>query len=216
MAFTPAFVRSIFHIAVRPFGEKDLTPDPLELFARWWEDARYSEKYDHTACSLATASKDAAPSVRIVLLKGFDNKGFTFFTNYESRKSGELNENPRASLCFHWASRVRQVRLEGSVVRASAGASDAYFASRARGSRLGAIASRQSRPLPKREVLEDEIRRLDSEFGRGPIPRPENWGGWVLNPHVIEFWQARVDRLHDRFIYRKKDGGSWVWERSYP
>lgn len=216
MAWTPEFLRSIFRIAVAPFGEKDLTEDPMVLFNTWWTDARKSEPYDYTACSLATVGEGAKPSLRIVLLKGFGPEGFTFFTNYESRKSHELEANPKAALCFHWASRVRQVRIEGSVEKATTEVSDAYFHSRPRGSRLGAIASRQSRPLPDRSRLEADIRELDQKFGKDPIPRPAFWGGWVLKPTRIEFWQARVDRLHDRFIYERKADGTWAWARYYP
>lgn len=201
------------------FTEKDLTADPLALFAKWFEEAKRRETknpgYDQTACSLATASKKGAPSVRIVLLKSFDSKGFVFFTNYQSRKGRELVENPKAALCFFWPSLGRQIRVEGSVSKVSEKESDAYFSSRPRGSQIGALASAQSRPLSSRNDLIQSVEALEKKYGNGAIPRPKNWGGFRLAPSRIEFWQSQESRLHDRFLYRKKSG-KWAAKRLYP
>jgi len=201
------------------FTEKDLSPDPLQLFAKWFAKAKQTETknpgYDHTACSLGTASKNGAPSVRIVLLKSFDPNGFVFFTNYQSRKGRELVENPKAALCFFWPSLGRQVRVEGVIAKVSAEESDAYFSSRPRGSQIGAIASAQSRPLSNRKDLIHSVKMLEKKFGEDPIPRPANWGGFRLAPSKIEFWQSQASRLHDRFLYSKKSG-KWTSERLYP
>ncbi|MBL8992782.1 MAG: pyridoxamine 5'-phosphate oxidase [Spirochaetia bacterium] len=201
------------------FTEKDLTQDPLQLFAKWFAKAKRTETknpgYDHTACSLGTALKSGAPSVRIVLLKSFDPKGFVFFTNYQSRKGRELVENPKAALCFFWPTLGRQIRVEGTISKVSAKESDAYFSSRPRGSQIGAIASSQSRPLSSRNDLIRAVKRLEKKFGEDKIPRPLNWGGFRLTPSQIEFWQAQESRLHDRFLYRKKSG-KWTSERLYP
>lgn len=201
------------------FTEKDLTPDPLRLFVKWFEQAKRSETknpgYDHTACALGSASKKGAPSVRIVLLKSFDPKGFVFFTNYQSRKGRELIENPKAALCFFWPSLGRQVRVEGKISMVSEKESDAYFSSRPRGSRIGAHASAQSRPLSNRKDLVDSVKALEKKYGADNIPRPPHWGGFRLAPVAIEFWQSQESRLHDRFLYRKKSG-KWAAERLYP
>jgi len=215
MKLSLPFLGSLFHIGARPFGERDLTADPVDLFALWWERARKSEIFDHTACTLATSTPEGAPSARVVLLKSFQKGRFVFFTNYESRKAGELEANPRAALCFHWASLLRQVRIVGPVERVSGAESDAYFRSRPRGSRVGAIASRQSRPLAQRKILEDEVARIEGAHP-GEIPRPDFWGGYAISAQQIEFWQARVSRLHDRFVYEKNAENAWSWRRLYP
>ncbi|HEV2092491.1 MAG TPA: pyridoxamine 5'-phosphate oxidase, partial [Rubrobacter sp.] len=158
---------------------------------------------------------DGRPSARVVLLKGFDGRGFVFYTNYEGRKGRELEENPRAALLFYWGELERQVRVEGSVSRTSEEESDAYYASRPRGSRLGAWASEQSRAVEGREVLEDRIGDLEAEYEGREVPRPPFWGGYRVEPEVVEFWQGRENRLHDRIAYRREDGG-WKIERLQP
>ncbi len=203
------------------FTEKDLTADPHSLFQRWFDQAAVQSKkigLDHTACALGTATKRGEPSVRIVLLKSFDEDGFVFFTNYTSRKGRELRDNPRAALCFLWpvgADQLRQVRVEGRIQPVSARESDDYFHSRPRGSQIGAIASAQSRPLGSRKGLEKVVNALERKFQEHQIPRPSHWGGFRLKAQKIEFWQSCPDRLHDRFLYSRK-GKSWEWKRLYP
>ena len=165
------------------------------------------------AMALATATADGRPSVRMVLLKGVDERGFSFYTGYESRKGRELAENPRAALLFHWPG--RQVRIEGPVERVTADESDAYFASRPRGSRLSAIASRQSEVVSSREELEGRVAELEEQFAGAEPPRPDRWGGFRLVPETFELWQHRDDRLHDRLRYRR-DGDAWLVERLSP
>jgi len=167
------------------------------------------------AMALATATADGVPSVRMVLLKGADADGFTFFTNYESRKGGELEQNPRAALCFHWKELDRQVRVTGTVTRVSAAESLAYFESRPEGSRVGAWASRQSRPLTSRDELLARVDEIGARFAGGDVPLPPFWGGYRVRPERIEFWQGRPDRLHDRFAFDRVPGG-WTVVRLYP
>jgi pyridoxamine 5'-phosphate oxidase len=170
---------------------------------------------DTAPVALATADASGKPSVRMVLLRGVDERGFVFHTNYESRKARELDENPRAALCVHWHSLEEQIRIEGRVERLDADESDVYFASRPRGSQLGAWASRQSAPLASRETLEEEYRATERRFEGGSVPRPPFWGGYRLIPDRIEFWFGRPDRLHDRLLY-VRDGSGWRIERLYP
>ncbi len=195
--------------------EGELDPDPIRQFHRWFEAATLSEIPEPNAMVLATASPAGRPSARIVLLRGYDERGFVFFTNYESRKGRELDANPHAALVFHWHDLERQIRVEGPVVRSSAEESDAYFQSRPAGSRLGAWASRQSEVIADREILEARIRALELEYADRPIPRPEHWGGYRVVPTVIEFWQGRPSRLHDRLRYTRSEGG-WLIERLSP
>ena len=190
--------------------------DPIALFAAWFDAAEESGVLLPEAISLATADATGAPSVRMVLLKGLDERGFVFFTNYGSRKAAELDANPRAALCAHWAVHQRQIRVTGGVERVSAEESAAYFESRPRGSRLGAWASRQSEELPDRVELEDRLRDVTTRFADGPIPCPDFWGGYRLVPEVIEFWQGRADRLHDRLVFSRDESGGWSTRRLYP
>ena len=174
-----------------------------------------ARQVDTAPVALATADKDGRPSVRMVLLRGADERGFVFYTNHDSRKARELLENPYAALCVHWHSLEEQIRIEGSVEQVSDEESDAYFAGRPRGSQLGAWASRQSQPLSSRETLEDEYRAVERRFEGQTVPRPSNWGGFRLIPVRIEFWFGRPDRLHDRLLYLRR-GDRWTIERLYP
>jgi pyridoxamine 5'-phosphate oxidase len=199
----------------RTLEDSDLLDDPIELFRRWFDEAARAGMPQVNAMTLATVAADGRPSARVVLLKGVDDRGFQFFTNYESRKGGELTANPHAALVFLWIPLERQVRVTGDVVRLSAEESDAYFASRPRGSQVGAWASEQSRPLPRREELEERWRGLEEQYGHGPVPRPAHWGGFLVVPREIEFWQGRENRLHDRFVYTRAAGG-WQCQRLQP
>ncbi|MDP9096653.1 MAG: pyridoxamine 5'-phosphate oxidase [Pseudomonadota bacterium] len=189
--------------------------EPFGLFETWLEEAKASEPNDPNALALATATPDGRPSVRMVLLKGFDAAGFVFYTNYQSRKGGELQGNPHAALLFHWKSLRRQVRVEGAVSAVTDAEADAYFASRARVSRLGAIASEQSRPLPSRDAFERRVETLDAQFPGDTIPRPPHWSGFRVAPHSIEFWQDMPFRLHDRRVFTR-DGDGWRKTTLYP
>lgn len=193
----------------------DLAEDPLEQFQRWFADAQETELPAPEAMALATAAADGAPSVRMVLLKGADESGFTFFTGYASRKAGELDANPRAALLFHWSPLGRQARIEGTVERVSAEESDTYFATRPRGAQLAASASRQSAVLANRDELDARVDELAGEYDGRDVPRPEHWGGYRLVPKAYEFWQHRDDRMHDRFRY-ERDGEGWSLERLSP
>jgi pyridoxamine 5'-phosphate oxidase len=200
----------------RPLHERDLDPDPLALFARWFDEARDAGAFEPDAVALATATPEGAPSVRMVLSKGFDSRGFAFFTNYASRKAGELEANPRAALLFHWPELGRQVRLEGTVERVPRSETEAYARSRSRASQLSALASPQSRPVPSREWLEQEVSDLDRAHGPDELPVPDHWGGYRLAPEAWEFWQHRPNRLHDRFRYLPAEDGGWKIERIGP
>lgn len=190
--------------------------DPLAEFGRLFEKAKSApEPGDVTACALATATGDGAPSVRMVLLKQFDERGFVFYTNYGSRKADELEQNPRAALCFHWVSIDQQVRVEGPVARVSEEESDTYFASRGRLSRLGAWASKQSQPLESRGDLMSRFVQIELRYPVGPVPRPSFWGGYRLRPEQIEFWSNRTHRLHDRRVFTRS-GNGWEMKRLYP
>jgi len=196
--------------------ETDVAQDPFDQFANWWDDAMKSELDEINAMTLATASATGMPAARIVLLKSFSADGFVFFTNYNSQKGIELQENPFASLVFFWKELERQVRISGRVEKVSAAESDAYFHSRPEGSRIGAWASPQSSVIASREVIETNITMIEQQFTEGEISRPPHWGGYVVIPEVIEFWQGRPSRLHDRIQYSKMAAGSWNVERLAP
>ncbi|GBR08231.1 pyridoxamine 5'-phosphate oxidase [Acetobacter oeni] len=194
----------------------DLSSDPFDLFHAWMKDAEASEPNDPNAMTLATVSPEGRPDARIVLLKGADRKGFTFFTNLESRKGLELEATPVAALLFHWKSLRRQIRIEGPVFPVTTQEADDYFASRRRMSQLGAIASDQSRPLPNRAVFEQRLEEVETEYAGRPVPRPANWSGFRVRPERFEFWQDRPYRLHDRAIWVMRGRHAWDVTRLYP
>jgi len=195
--------------------ETEVAPDPIVQFERWFDHAVKSEVPEPNAMTLATVSADHRPSARIVLIKGVDARGFTFFTNYESRKGHDLAANPHASLLFHWIELERQVRIEGRVEKTTAAESDAYFHSRPLNSRIGAWASEQSAVVQSRAVIESREADFNARFGDSP-PRPAHWGGYRLTPECIEFWQGRASRLHDRIRYVCAPDGGWRIERLAP
>ena len=193
----------------------DLAAEPLRQLERWYAEAAEAVPVPE-AVALATAGADGAPSLRMVLCKGFDARGLRFFSHHDSRKGRELAANPRAALLFHWAPLGRQVRVEGAVERLPAAESDSYFATRPRGAQVGAHASKQSEPLAERAELEARLAELEAGFAGGEVPRPETWGGFLVVPDAWEFWQHRDSRLHDRFRYGRAPGGGWTIERLAP
>lgn len=198
-----------------PLSEANIAHDPVAQFAEWYELACATEKPLPHAAALATASRGGRPSLRMVLLKGFDARGFVFYTSYRSRKGRELAKNARASLLFYWGSLERQVRIDGKVEKVTRRESDDYFATRPRGSRLAAWASPQSEVLPGRADLDQRYARAADRYP-DEVPRPPYWGGYRLIPEAVEFWQGREDRLHDRLLYRRARGGGWRIERLAP
>lgn len=196
--------------------EKKADADPFNQFAKWWKQAIKAEIEEVNAMTLATASADGMPSARIVLLKDFDEKGFSFFTNYESFKGKELSENPKACLIFFWKELERQVRITGLVEKLDEKMSDAYFNSRPEESRIGAITSPQSRVIKNREWLDSTFEKNKEKYQGKKIKRPRHWGGYLIKPVIFEFWQGRPNRLHDRLQYALQDDGSWKIERLAP
>jgi pyridoxamine 5'-phosphate oxidase len=196
--------------------ESDAASGPIEQFRNWFDEALAADLHEPNAMTLATATPDGRPSARVVLLKGLDERGFVFYTSYEGRKGGELETNPYCALVFYWGELERQVRVEGRASRVSEDESDEYFGSRPRGSQLGAWASEQSRPVEGRGALEERLRGLEAEYEGREVPRPPFWGGYRVEPEVVEFWQGRENRLHDRLVYRRSDNGEWGRERLQP
>lgn len=200
-----------------PLALEALGDDPIQAFRAWFDDARARTRSVHpNAVSLATVDERGHPRSRIVLLKGVDSRGFIFYTNYQSAKGRELERTPRAALTFYWGDLARQVRATGSVERVPAGESDAYFRTRPRGSQIGAWASPQSEPVESREVLEARAREIEAEYEGREVPRPPHWGGLVLHPDEIEFWQEARNRLHDRILYERDEEGGWRISRLGP
>jgi pyridoxamine 5'-phosphate oxidase len=195
--------------------EADVAPDPFIQFGKWWDEAINSAIDEVNAMTLATVDKNNIPSARIVLLKGYDKNGFVFFTNYQSHKGEQLIQNPNACLVFFWKELERQIRITGKVEKISSEESDAYFTSRPVGSRIGAWASPQSSVIANRTVIEQKLKNFEQQFGDNAIPRPPHWGGYIVKPVQIEFWQGRASRLHDRMQYTLQEG-NWVIERLAP
>jgi pyridoxamine 5'-phosphate oxidase len=201
---------------LQSLSEQDAALGAMAQFAKWWNDVLTSEITEPNAMTLATASSDGLPSARIVLLKGYDERGFTFYTNYNSFKGIQLQENPRACLVFFWKELERQVRVIGVIEKVSAAESDAYFNSRPEGSRIGAVASPQSQVIDSREWLEQKVSDTANEIAGKDIMRPPHWGGYRVQPAIVEFWQGRPNRLHDRIQYTLQDDGAWKIERLAP
>ncbi len=196
--------------------ESDVSPNPLKQFQTWFDQAIAAALPEPNAMTLATATPDGIPSARIVLLKGFDEQGFVFFSNYNSHKGQEIDANPHVALVFLWKELERQVRIQGSVEKISAAESDEYFYSRPEGSRLGAWVSEQSRVIPNRDVLDQQLAALKQQYVDQEIPRPAHWGGFRVKPQAIEFWQGRSSRLHDRLLYQLDESGNWGIDRLAP
>ena len=196
--------------------ESDADKNPVVQFSKWWNEAIASEIDEVNAMTLATASADGMPSARIVLLKGFTNEGFVFFTNYESFKGQQMAENPKACLVFFWKELERQVRITGLIQKISAAESDAYFISRPKGSQVGAWASPQSRVIESRDWLDNQYKKLEAEKQEIALDRPPHWGGYIVKPVIVEFWQGRPSRLHDRLQYTLQENGGWNLERLAP
>jgi pyridoxamine 5'-phosphate oxidase len=196
--------------------EAELDPHPIPQFQKWFDQALKGGLAEPNAMTLATADKSGRPSARVVLLKGVDERGFSFFTNYESRKGRELAENPQAALAFYWAALERQVCVSGSVSQLPPAESEAYFKIRPRGSRLAAWASKQSQVIRSRAELEERMRQFDTQHLGEEVPLPPFWGGYVLSPVWVEFWQGRPNRLHDRFVYTKQSDNRWRIDRLSP
>lgn len=200
---------------LKALNEKDVMAEPIGQFSIWWDEAVESQIDEVNAMTLATANKDGRPSARIVLLKGFDEKGFVFFTNYQSAKGKEIMENPRVTLLFFWKELERQVKIEGTISKISDAENDEYFNSRPEQSKIGAWTSPQSQPIENREWLESNWKKYAEEFNGKTVPRPPHWGGYIVVPDLMEFWQGRPGRLHDRIVYTKENG-KWKIGRVAP
>jgi pyridoxamine 5'-phosphate oxidase len=196
--------------------ESDLDPDPIVQFRVWFTEAQAAKGIEPNAMTVATADSSGNPSARTVLLKGLDERGFIFYSNYDSAKGNQLAVNPRAELLFYWPELERQVRIHGEVERLERSASEEYFRSRPIGNQLGAVASPQSRVIPNREYLQELYDTLEQKFGGEAVPMPDHWGGYRVLPQSLEFWQGRTSRLHDRLRYRRDDDGEWIVERLAP
>ena len=199
-----------------PLLESDLDKNPFVQFGRWFDEARQKIRDLPEAMTVATCGTNGIVRARVCLLKGFDEHGFVFYTNYNSPKGSQITENPRVSLCFYWVTLDRQVRIEGCAVKTTEQESDAYFATRPRGSQIGAWASNQSTVIPGRGDLDRRFAELEANYRDRQIPRPPHWGGYRVIPVEIEFWQGRADRLHDRFVYRLREPKDWIIERLSP
>jgi pyridoxamine 5'-phosphate oxidase len=205
------------HYQNEPFDESHLESEPILQFKKWFEEAAKAEEIEPNAMALATVSKNGAPSLRMVLLKGLEESGLVFYTNYESRKGRELADNPNAALLFWWQTLERQVRIEGTIEKVSPEISDAYFQSRPGGSQIGAIVSPQSRPIHHNEEIGRKFAQIQHAVDQGAVlHRPGHWGGYVLKPVAFEFWQGRENRLHDRFRFELQDSGFWTYMRLAP
>lgn len=200
----------------KPLREQDVKSDPLSQFAIWYRDAESAGERLPEAAAVASASADGAPSLRMVLVKSFDERGFVFFSSYESRKGRELADNPRAAMLFYWDSLGRQVRITGPIERTSHAETETYVRSRPPDSQLSALASPQSQRIESRQALEQRVAELSERFGDGELPMPTDWGGFRLAVETAEFWQQRHDRLHDRLLYRRAGNADWVLERLAP
>ncbi len=197
-------------------SEKDINLNPIKQFELWFNEAVAAKVLEPNAMTLSTATIDGRPSARIVLLKGFDTAGFVFYTNYLSRKGKEISKNPLGALTFFWGPLERQVRIEGTIAKLSKELSEQYFHTRPKGSQVGAVVSPQSQEIASRDILEDKWKQMEAEYTEKEIPKPSNWGGYVLKPRLIEFWQGRPSRLHDRILYKKIDNNNWKKVRLAP